>query len=136
MPSSIGVDVTSGKIDSFSLEVKLDPVAMAEMLRGQNGLVVRHLLEKGTRVKAGAITRVGKDTGRLRDSIVTRIIQAGPDVGVEVGSEVPYAWWHHEGSDAVQGKLMVFTAKDGTKVFTMKRVAIPPNRFLTDSIND
>lgn len=134
---SIGITLQTGDLASFKLHVELDPRALAELLRGPNGAVARAMLQRGQRVKRGAQNRVGVDTGRLRDSIVARMGIFDGEVGVSVGSVVPYAWWHHEGSAAVSGKLMAFKPKGSSvTIFRTKRRAIPPNRFLVNSIHD
>lgn len=46
----------------------------------------------------------------------------------QVVVDAPYAQYVNDGSDAVDGKLMVWEGDDGT-VFATSRVAIPPNPF-------
>lgn len=130
---SLFVDIGGGGLGGGA--VKLDPAKMARVLRGPDGPVVKYMLTIGDRVKDKAQAFVGVDTGNLRDHIVKRIVMKGDGVHVEVGADVPYAIYHHEGSDAVEGKLMVFRGSDGTMVFTMRRKAIPPNRFLIRALN-
>jgi hypothetical protein len=101
MPDSASVGVDSGQLHAeFSTYVVLDSEALARELAGPNGLATRDLLEKANRVKQRARHYVGVDTGFLRDHIITRIVQApGGGYSAEVGAEVDYAWWHHEGNN-------------------------------------
>jgi phage gpG-like protein len=128
-----GIDVKSGGLGGFSTHVELDPQAMADLLRSPTGLVMRDMMRRATNVKRTAQQLVGVDTGRLRDSIVTRPQPA--EMTVLVGSDVPYAVWHHEGSDAVHGKLMTWIPeRGGPRIFRMSRRAIPGNPFLTNAL--
>jgi hypothetical protein len=111
-----------GGLGSFSSFVEIDARALASYLGSDQGPVMRSLIKAGDEVKAGAIARVGVDTGNLRDHIVL------------VGADVDYAIYHHEGSDATT-KLIRFKPK-GSSVFIVRlgRRAIPGNPFLTDAL--
>lgn len=89
--------------------VKLDPVALAQLLESEGGPVARDLIERGERVKIKAKQLVGVSKpdpvprrkphrpGTLRDRIIKRMsIQRGKLI-VQVGADVPYAFFHHEG---------------------------------------
>lgn len=128
------LDVGGGGLGA-GVRVELDPRKVADVLRGNDGPVVKYMIRLGEDVKRIAQQEVGVDTGNLRDHIVKRIVVRNNGVSVEVGADVPYTMYHHEGSQAVSGKLMVFTTKDGVTVFTMRRKAIPPNRFLIRALN-
>lgn len=134
MAGGIGVNITGG-LTSGTSHVVLYPDKVAELLRGPQGPVYQWMFRLGDLVKARAQTEVGVDTGNLRDHIVKRMVMFGNEIGCIIIADVPYAIFHHEGSNAVSGKLMVFTAKDGTIVFTMRRKAIPPNRFLLRALD-
>lgn len=121
-------------------ELRLDPSAMAELLRGPKGPVARFAIEIGERVKLGAKRRVGVDTGNLRDHIVKRFGVRGGQIEVTVGAEVDYAVFHHEGTrphvitPRKSDGVLAFDV-DGQRVFA-RRVHHPgtrPNRFLTDA---
>lgn len=134
--AGFGLRVNDGQLGSFSSGVKLDPVALAELLRGPEGPVFRHLSEVADRVRDEAKNLVGVRTGNLRDHIIKRVIQTEGSFSIEVGADVEYAMYHHEGSEAVEGKLMVFETADGATVFTMRRAAIPGNPFLTGALRN
>lgn len=134
------ISVSSGKLknpSNFSF-VKIDPSALAALLESESGPVARDLIERGERVKKRAQQLVGVSKpdpvprkkphrpGTLRDRIVKRMsIQRGKLV-VEVGADVPYAMFHHEGW---AGGIMIYpktpynprTGKGGFLVFYWKK---------------
>lgn len=135
MAGGISTDVAGGGLRLGSSRVVLDPIKVADLLRGPDGPVARALINIGEKVKDFAKQEVGVNTGNLRDHIVKRVVMKSDGIHVEVVADVAYAIYHHEGSRAVNGKLMVFEAKGGGTVFTMRRKAIPPNRFLIRALN-
>lgn len=77
-----------------------DGAAVAELLRGPSGIVARFIQERATVVQAAAKQQVGVRSGRLRGNIVKRNINVDGEFGCKVGTEaVPYALWHHEGTE-------------------------------------
>lgn len=139
MPPGIGVNTSggSGGLASFDSYVEIDARALAEFLRSENGPVMRHFLQVADRVKERAQALVGVDTGNLRDHIVKRVVQVGDSFSVQVGADVDYALYHHEGSDAVEGKLMRFKPKGSdVYIFRTRRRAIRGNPFLVNALND
>lgn len=135
MAQGLGINIVTGRVASASSYVVMDPAALAKVLREPGGEVYRFMFKLGDQVKARAQAEVGVDTGNLRDHIVKRMVQFPGGFGCIIIADVKYAIWHHEGSKAVEGKLMVFEAKDGTIVFTMRRKAIPPNRFFIRALD-
>lgn len=131
--------------------VVINPLALAEMLNGPSGPVMRSMIERGTLVQEAAkhqvrLGHVGGGGGRanLRDTIVKRVLP--PDLlgpGVRVGSESPIAMLHHEGTrphvilPRVKSRL-VFVPKGGSGPVFATRVNHPgtqPNRYLTDNLH-
>ena len=118
-----------------------DGAVMADMLHGPNGMVMRSLIERATRVQLAARRQVQsttRGTGRLASGIVKRPQSQGVNPLVQVGVwTVPYAIFVHEGTKphdipnafgygphfGIGGR---FDGKfhPGTK----------PNRFLTDNM--
>lgn len=116
--------------------VVFHPQALAELLRGPNGPVVRRLLEDGEAVKdeAKRLVRVHKPVpgerrkrrpGTLRDSIVKRVVDHGGEPIVQVGSDDPITGYEHDDTPPHQirskGKPLVFYWPKAGKV-----VAFPP----------
>lgn len=139
---------------SFSY-VKLDPRAVAEILRGPDGPVARDLFARGSRVvdrakELAGISRlidpVARRTyrrpGNLRDHIVKRLVLRDDRVACIVGADVPYALWHHEGTPphtitAKPGKFLVFYWPKTDQVMYLRSVQHPgtkPNRFLVNAL--
>jgi hypothetical protein len=134
-----------------TVNVVMNPAALAELLRGPNGPVYRMQLENGELVKREAQrlcpvakpepgARRARAPGTLRDSIVKRIRQGPEGPIVEVGSEDPVALWVHEGTQPhlIEGNplLVFFWAKAG-RVVAFPRVNHPgnaPNRFLVQAL--
>lgn len=111
------------------------PVGMRELLFSPTGPVGRYLIRLGEEVQAAAKIKVGYSdraaipgdmrrpvTGpHLRDTIVRKFTidsSLGPEM--QVGSALPYAEYHHEGTPEYEINsvgLMVFYGRDGW-VFT------------------
>lgn len=140
---------------TFSADVVMDPAAIALLMRSPRGPVMREMMRDGQRVKREAQRRVGvykpppagprrsRRPGTLRDSIVTRMVQQGANVVVEVGSEDEVALIHHEGTRPhtivpKRAPRLVFWSARAGKVVIARRVNHPgtrPNRYLTDSLS-
>lgn len=133
----------------------LDPVKTSAFLRGANGPVVRELLVAGEIVRQEARRLVGVSDpdpvprkkphrpGTLRDSIVSRLVFRGGDPAVEVGSELDYAIYHHEGTGPhtiaprQAPRLVFFSKRRGRVIYTKKPVRHPgthANPFLTRAV--
>lgn len=149
---------------SFGGRVVMDPQALATLLRGEQGPVFRRFTEAGDIVKKGAQRRVGvwkpasgepswsinrrmkaRKPGTLRDSIVKRVTQGGPNgFTILVGSEDEIALFHHEGTRAhtiapsTKPQLVFWSGSQGRVIRTMKvfHPGTRPNRYLTDSLAD
>jgi len=82
--------------------------------------VARDMYRRGQKVRSRALQLAGVDTGRLRASLHVELVQSGGVVAARVGSNVAYAYWHHEGHGPlrpVRARVMVFNAR-GKWVFT------------------
>jgi hypothetical protein len=61
-----------------------------------------------------ALLLAGADTGRLRASIHVELTQQGGTIAARIGSNVAYAYWHHEGHGPlrpVRARVMVFDTR-------------------------
>jgi hypothetical protein len=143
---------TTSAAGTFGARVVLNPVKLAEVLRGPNGPVTRHLIVLGEKVKIKAIQECPvyvppdpytaahrqRRPGTLRDSIVKRVVEGPLGVTILVGSDDPVSLWVHEGTvahtiTARLKPLLVFFSKRANGVIRVKSVNHPgtqPNRFL------
>jgi hypothetical protein len=98
------------------------------ILRGPGGAVARDLLVRGYRVQAAAQRFVGVDSGRLRASIeVEPRTGPGGRPEVRVGTNVAYAWVHHQGRGPVypvRARALRFRPK-GSRRFIFRRSVGP-----------
>lgn len=153
--SGAGVNASTGNLRQFSSHTKLDPSALADLLRGPNGPAARQLMIVGERVKERAQQLVGvskpdpiprrkpRVPGTLKNSIVKRLELEGDKLKVRVGSPLPEAWYHHQGTPGGQvievkaPKVLCFFA-NGEVVFTrrVKRGATPANPFLKRALDE
>lgn len=78
--------------------LQLDHRALDRMLNSTTGEVGRHLHRIGLQILTGARRLVGVDTGRLRASLYMRHERTIRGQYVQVGSNLSYAYMHHEGT--------------------------------------
>ena len=110
---------------------------MFHLLNDPSGDTGRYMKKIGLQILAGAKAMVGVRTGRLRRSLHMRQGLKGRTQYVEVGSNVSYAYMHHEGTRrhtirAHEGRLMRFNV--GGKVVYAVKVNHPgtkPRKYLT-----
>lgn len=141
MPPDVEVTAT--------LEVVIDPRAMAAWVRTYGSTAFRAIVQAGQEVKNEAIRlapvskpdpiprRVPVRPGRLRDSIVARVGTDSSGAFVRVGANTEYATYVHEGTvphriTARRAPRLVFW--HGGRVVYARTVNHPgnaPNRYLT-----
>jgi hypothetical protein len=103
------------------------------------GHVGRYLARRGLRVKNAAQRQVGVRTGALRSSIHMRHYRDTRGQFVEIGSKLPYAKMHHEGTKphtiTPRGRALRFFSK-GFMVYTLlvNHPGTKPNRYLSDNL--
>lgn len=129
------------------MKVTLDPRALADVLRGPSGPVMRYTGEVATKVQEGAkaMVGVGADPSRggrhLRDKIVKRFVSSSTGPAIAVGAEEPHALLHHTGTaphviEPKSAKVLRFPASKGSSVVIYaKRVQHPgtkPVKYLTE----
>jgi len=131
--------------------VKLNPVAMHELLEGSRGPVMRDAFEHGVRIRELAAAKIrpsrirggrGRDSTSLRDSGHVIFARAGGETCVVVAFTKPYATYVHEGTrphiilpKKAGGVLAFYWPKAGKTVF-MRRVNHPGTQgqhYLTDA---
>lgn len=134
-------------------DVRLDSAAIARLMEGSDGPVMRHAMVKGDEVKRGARQRVGVSSpaGRqtraggsqhLRDTINKRLVKDRTGAAVYVGDlddSVPHARYHHDGTRPhqirpVRARMLRFTV--GGQVVFARVVSHPgtkANPYLVDA---
>lgn len=113
---------------------------MYDVLKSPGGPVGRHLASIGRKIQVGAILQAGFRTGMLKLSI--KVTQSTTSTGqeVKIGSSVPHALMHHEGTrphliTGRSGGMLRFT-KQGRIVYA-RAVMHPgtrPNKYLSDHL--
>jgi hypothetical protein len=94
--------------------VRLDGAALTALLRGTQGLVAKDLTLKAQTVTNEAKRGCPVDTGRLRSSIRYAIFTDSEGVYAQVGSDVEYALFVHEGVRGRPGRPFLTDALAAT----------------------
>lgn len=104
------------------------------------GQVGRYLARRGRRVRDAARRQVGVSTGALRASIHMRHYRDTRGQVIKIGSSLPYAKAHHNGTKAhvitpSKRRALRFFSK-GVLIFTrsVMHPGTKPNRYLTDNL--
>lgn len=124
-------------------EVRVNHVALQNMLRNPKGQVARGILKIGKKVERKAKRLVPVDQGVLRNSINTElIIRKGPVA--RIGSNVKYALYVHEGTGIYgprghkiypkRSKVLVFTTKQGKQVFARSIKGMKGTPYLRNAL--
>jgi hypothetical protein len=110
-------------------------------LNSPEGQVGRYLKRKGSAVTAAAKRQVGVHTGALRSSIHMRHFADPRGQYIKIGSPLPYARMHHEGTKPhlikpnKPGGVLRFQTKGQTVITQLVRhPGTKPNRYLTDNL--
>lgn len=113
---------------------------MDRLLNQPNGPVGKHLAKKGRLIEMAAKRQVGRKTGALRASIHMRHLRDIRGQYVKIGSSLPYALMHHEGTKphriaATGGGKLVFMTR-GQLVFahSVMHPGTKANRYLSDNL--
>ena len=85
-------------------EVLLDPQAIDELLKSEEGPVGRWLAATAQSVTNEAKRMAPVDTGRLRASITWQLLRDGDGLFARVGTDVEYAYYVHEGTRRMAGR--------------------------------
>lgn len=109
-------------------KVRFDADALDFLLDNPKGEVGKHLRKIGLEILIGAKAMVGVRTGRLRRSISMKQARRSRYQYVTVGSNVSYAYMHHEGTSpheihAREGRIMRFNV--GGRVVYARKVNHP-----------
>lgn len=127
---------------------KVDVTALNAILASPSGAVAKDLFRRGKKVEAAAKRNLERDprrinNGTLRSSINTRLITVGGQLAVQVGTNLYYAIYVHNGTGIYGPKGTVIrplTAKalrwrgKGGYVFATYVKGMKPNPFLKDAL--
>ena len=109
-------------------------------LNQPGGEVGKYLAKKGRIVTTAARGQVGVRTGALRSSIHMRHLRDSRGQYVKIGSSLPYARMHHEGTKPhmiypKRASILRFMTK-GRMVFThvVRHPGTKANKYLTDNL--
>jgi len=135
---------TSTTIEYSLKGVKIYDSALLSELNTNKGSLWRYLEKRSDMAVRGAKRQVGYKTGRLQRSIHKRHLGSYNGQYIWIGSKVPYAYDHHEGTNprtikAEPGGVLVF---GGTKSFKGRVIRVPevnhpgtrPNAYLRNQL--
>lgn len=83
---------------AYTVSVRLHRGAINTFLYAPGGPITRNVRKLGYDVRRVAQRRAPKDTGKLASSITVTTGSAPGMVYAEIGSNLPYALWRHEGT--------------------------------------
>lgn len=118
------------------------PKVVDYVLNSPRGPVGRYLRTKGRRIVAAARAQAGFRTGALRASIHMRHLRDPRGQYLKIGSSLPYALMHHEGTKPhlivpkKRSMLRFYSKKSNQLVFThlVRHPGTKPNRYLSDNL--
>lgn len=120
--------------------VNIVDAQLDRLLNQPSGEVGRYLERKGSEILTIARSRAGVRTGRLKASLHKRHLRDARGQYMWVGSEVPYAYYHHEGTKPRiitprDSKFLKFTSR-GRVVYThvVNHPGTRANRYLSDAL--
>jgi hypothetical protein len=119
---------------------KIDKGQLDLILVAPRGAVGSTIKQRADRVAMAAKMQAGVQTGRLKRSIKTYDhIRAGSTIqSLKIGSNVSYAYWHHEGTrpGRYKRKTLVATPRGGVRTMRHRHTysGTRPNRFLSDNV--
>ena len=128
--------------------IVIDGAAVADVLRGPNGPVFKHLETRAVLFQLAARkqinTAAGRDT-KLAATIVKRVEETAVGLSLHVIAQASYAYFYHEGTkphtiSAVNANVLAFfwpNGPQGAKMYFFRSVNHPGykgNKFFTDNL--
>jgi hypothetical protein len=118
----------------------IDKSDLDKALNSPNGDVGKHLYKQALLIQAAAKRQVGVRSGALRSSISINRGRDSRGLFVEVGSKLPHARAHHEGTKPHlitpnNRKMLRFTSKG--RIIFARQVRHPgtrANKYLSDNL--
>lgn len=120
----------------------VDNAALTQFINDPDGPIKKDLRRRANNVQRRARQLVGVKTGALRQSIQVKELQTLVTPSISIGSQLPYALAHHEGTrphtiDPNSERLLRF--KVAGKVVYARRVQHPgtrPNPYLARALRE
>lgn len=123
------------------VNLQINQGAVRALLVDPDGPVAQDLLRRGRNVAYYARRFCPVNTGRLRSSITTELVQYSGNIAVLVGTKVNYAMYQHEGTGIygphgtpivpVRARALRFRPKGSTQFVYARMVrGTPPTFFL------
>lgn len=123
------------------IRVNWDNAEIQQMLSGDGGMVDRAVARAAGRTRDRSKANVGRygrvDTGTMRNSIRSQRLSGRVGVWYEVGTDVYYAMFQHDGTKAHgprRAKAMRWTS-GATIVFAKHVAGVQPAPFLKDALD-
>jgi hypothetical protein len=128
----------------------IDQTTLKAILASQSGAVAKDLYRRGKKVEAAAKRNLARppqrvNTGLLRSSIRAELVSTGGALVCQIGTNVYYAWYVHEGTGIYgpKGAMIVpktatvlsWKVKGGKRIFAMRVKGMRPNPFLKDALS-
>jgi hypothetical protein len=133
---------------------QLDTAALRRVLSSERGGLGRDLLRRGLKVETQAKRNLAGgpsgpkriDSGRLRSSVTTVMVERNGDLAVLIGTNVRYARYVHDGTGIYgprrqmirpkRAKLLRFKPKGSSRYVFAKQVrGMVPNMFLVSALS-
>ena len=126
-----------------------DPAALRLLLQSPKGGIAKDLFRRGKKVEGRAKLNLERtprriDTGTLRSSIHTTLFTVNGQPAVQVGTNLEYAIYVHEGTGIygpkgmpiypTTAKMLSWIPKKGKRVFARFVRGMRPNPFLKDAV--
>jgi|SRR5882757_5911972 len=134
-------------MSSINVRQEINSSQINKQLKGPTGALAKELLRKGLRIQNAAKKRCPVDQGRLRASITLKIVTEAGILKAEIGTDVDYALYVHNGTGLFgptssqifpqRGKFMVFQPKGSSQsVFATHTSGQKPVPFLNDALHE
>jgi len=124
----------------MSYTLKIRGSGLSSMLNSKGGPVGRHMAVIGGKMVMAAKAQVGVQTGALRGSIHFRLKRGVLGLQLHVGSPLPYAYLHHEGTRPhiiVPNKRQALRFSSASRIVYTRSVRHPgtlPNKYLSNNL--
>jgi HK97 gp10 family phage protein len=113
------------------VSISIDGSALNRLLRSPTGPVARDMLRRGEKVRAAAKRRIDSRTGALARSITVSIVVQGDVAGCQIGTNLYYARFVHDGTGIYgparrpirpqRGRALAFSTGSGNVVVASSR---------------